>query len=200
MRRSLGTLLLASLFTAPVLAGGRGLDIIEAWYGVGDRVCDASWALQSQCGREGCEVYASNDLCGDPKRGREKALYVTYACGDRTRTKTIPEYAVGVLSCGRSRSYSPYRPAFERSPRRRHRGGLDILSATYGSRHRACDATGSALEFCGGGPECSVPVDNYLCGDPHKGVRKSLFVEFTCGGRVRQASAGEGGELYLSCH
>jgi hypothetical protein len=62
-----------------------GLRILEAWYGRGRRVCDASHALRGACeGRGGCSVKAGNELCGDPVPGVVKGLTVTYRCHGRT--------------------------------------------------------------------------------------------------------------------
>ncbi len=196
-----GILFFAMLGASSAMA--ERLEVIEAWYGAGDRVCNASWAVADRCHGRDCEIYASNDLCGDPRRGREKNLYVTYACGRDTRSLSIPEEGIGVLSCGSG--YADRGRRHESGSRarlpRRHRANfqLDILGAYYGTSRRSCDATAAAYEYCAGRAECAIPSDNYLCGDPHHGRRKSLAVEYTCGGRSRRATAREGRDVFLSC-
>lgn len=66
-----------------------GLQILEAWYGRGRRVCDASHSMRRACeGQPGCEVKAGNELCGDPVPGTIKGLTVTYRChGDVQRAE-----------------------------------------------------------------------------------------------------------------
>ena len=66
-----------------------GLQILEAWYGRGRRVCDAAHSMRRACeGQPGCEVKAGNELCGDPVPGVIKGLTVTYRChGDVRRAE-----------------------------------------------------------------------------------------------------------------
>lgn len=66
-----------------------GLQILEAWYGRGRRVCDAAHTMRRACeGQPGCEVKAGNELCGDPAPGVVKGLTVTYRChGDVRRAE-----------------------------------------------------------------------------------------------------------------
>jgi hypothetical protein len=69
----------------PQSAQRGGLRILEAWYGRGRRVCDASHSMRSACeGRGECTVKAGNELCGDPLPGVVKGLTVTYDCYGRT--------------------------------------------------------------------------------------------------------------------
>jgi hypothetical protein len=61
--------------------GGGGIRILEAWYGRGRRVCDASHTMRQACeGQGGCTIKAGNELCGDPTPGVVKRLTVTYDC------------------------------------------------------------------------------------------------------------------------
>jgi hypothetical protein len=63
-----------------------GLQILEAWYGRGRRVCDAAHSMRRACdGQEGCTVKAGNELCGDPTPGVVKGLSVTYRCHGQVR-------------------------------------------------------------------------------------------------------------------
>lgn len=63
-----------------------GLQIIEAWYGRGRRVCDAAHTMRNACeGQGGCTVKAGNELCGDPVPGVVKGLSVTYSCHGQVR-------------------------------------------------------------------------------------------------------------------
>ncbi len=62
------------------------------------------------------------------------------------------------------------------------RGGIQITQAIYGSGYRQCDA-GYALSHCDGRSQCNIRASNNLCGDPHKGERKTLSVYYRCGNR-----------------
>ncbi|HEU0368134.1 MAG TPA: hypothetical protein VFR42_02925 [Candidatus Acidoferrum sp.] len=67
--------------------GGRGGDrwnlrIEEATYGVRGASCDARRAVREEAERNRNDVRVGNQLCGDPARGAQKRLFVTYRCGD----------------------------------------------------------------------------------------------------------------------
>jgi hypothetical protein len=82
-------------------AAGR-IIIEEARYGARDAgVCNAHDAIQQIVGwRRHADIRVSNELCGDPARGREKHLHVRYRCGDSPSAEAEgPENSVIELSC-----------------------------------------------------------------------------------------------------
>lgn len=77
-------------------------------------------------------------------------------------------------------------------------GGLSIQEAVYGTSYRYCDAT-YAVRHCDGRDSCQIRASNNLCGDPHKGERKTLNVVYSCGydtfeTRIRERETG-----YIEC-
>jgi hypothetical protein len=83
--------------------GPAGRIIIEeARYGSREvGVCNARDTIQQIVGwRRHADIKVSNDLCGDPAKGREKHLHVRYRCGDSPSAEAeAPENAVLELSC-----------------------------------------------------------------------------------------------------
>ncbi|MDJ0656721.1 MAG: hypothetical protein QNJ40_21350 [Xanthomonadales bacterium] len=169
------------------LQRGGGIQIITADYGSDRRACDATYALDHCQGRGYCEIRATNALCGDPDRGTRKDLYLRYSCGGYgAESVQIREGQALTISCaGRDR------PG-------RHRG-IEILRADYGAGNRYCDAGFAFAERCNGQFNCRVPVDNYLCGDPYRGKRKHVEVEYRCNGRVYRERAREETAAFLEC-
>ena len=77
--------------------------------------------------------------------------------------------------------------------------GIIIARAAYGDGRRRCEYTGQLAGMANGRMRASIEVTNNLCGDPAPGERKSLKVEYTCGGPMKQADAFEHRTLYLNC-
>lgn len=78
------------------------IDVIQAWYGVEGRACDATRQISRACnGRNNCTVRATNQLCGDPVPGVVKVLTVWYECerrrGPDSRPRTITRWEGGYL-------------------------------------------------------------------------------------------------------
>lgn len=79
----------------------RGLQVLGALYGDGDRDCDATQVVVSQFnGRASAALKVSNGLCGDPAPGERKSLRVEYACGQERRTVSAYEHRSLEASCG----------------------------------------------------------------------------------------------------
>jgi hypothetical protein len=82
--------------------GPRGrIRIEEARYGLRNASCDARDAVQQAAGgRHNATIVANNELCGDPARGSQKTLWISYRCGDgaafRAETR---EGGTATLSC-----------------------------------------------------------------------------------------------------
>ena len=63
--------------------GGRNrLHIEQADYGARGAMCDARQAVRQEAERNGGNVIAGNQLCGDPARNVQKRLSVVYLYGD----------------------------------------------------------------------------------------------------------------------
>ena len=194
-------LLIAALLAAPLALADHharsfghrvGINIVDAYYGTDRRSCDARYALDHCEGQGQCDVYASNRLCGDPDRGHRKDLVVRYSCGFGVETVVLAEDQGTRLSCG-GRSRAPF------SERQSFARGIEILRADYGAGRRFCDAGYAFAQQCNGLGECRVYVSNDLCGDPHRGKRKFVDVEYRCGGRVFVEQAREGNTAFLGC-
>lgn len=72
----------------------------RADYGVRDRVCDARRAVSDEVERNHGAILVGNQLCGDPARGAQKTLSVTYRCGDSESVRVMArEQETLRLSC-----------------------------------------------------------------------------------------------------
>lgn len=95
-----------------------------------------------------------------------------------------------------SSTSSPYHNDY----RSRGGGSIRIRNASYQADNgRRCDARGSVRSECDGEASCSVEASNDLCGDPAPSHRKTLSVEYDCGGRSQTVSAREKRSVELSC-
>jgi len=191
-------LLLLALSAAPALA--QGLIIVDASYGADGRYCDAGYALAERCeGRFACRVDAGNHLCGDPRRGRVKALEIRYACPGEHRDRLLrlnEGESIELRCAGRGRSA---RDEVLYGRGGRHDGGIYIEAATYVAGRKYCDATSAVASACDGTGRCAVEVGNRLCGDPFEGKRKQLEVRWSCGGHSRRAVFAENQLARLDC-
>ncbi len=77
--------------------------------------------------------------------------------------------------------------------------GIIVIRAGYGDGRRECMLTGQMAGYMNGRMSAQLEVTNTLCGDPAPGQRKSLTLEYTCGGAAKRASAYEHRTLYVSC-
>lgn len=74
----------------------------DAEWGVRGRMCDARQAVRNAIERNEGAVTANNNLCGDPARGDQKRLSITYRCGDSAPVRvTAREDETLRLSCRR---------------------------------------------------------------------------------------------------
>ncbi|MDX1569070.1 MAG: hypothetical protein R3200_01200 [Xanthomonadales bacterium] len=186
------------------------LEILEAIYGTANQVCQATRDVQYACdGRTYCDVEANNRLCGDPARNSRKRLIISYSCGDGIRTVQVWEGEVASAYCMDTRHQAggrPPIPGFERcrnrrdcQPRGSDRNRIWIGEAVYGARDRFCDATDLFVRYCDGQARCSITVDNDLCGDPIRNVKKRAEVDYYCNGRRLQVQVPEDRTAVLSC-
>ncbi|MGI4848130.1 MAG: hypothetical protein ACRYGK_08350 [Janthinobacterium lividum] len=83
----------------------------------------------------------------------------------------------------------------------RRRGGIEIESASYGSRGRRCDLRDSLRSQSRRQEIMHIEVNNRLCGDPAHGQRKQLAVNFRCnGGPVMRQVTDEGRTMAIVCN
>ena len=76
----------------PVGRRRGGLRIVAATYGAGDRMIDVRQLLQSRVQDGRLELQVTNEsMGGDPFRGEQKALQLTYQWGGREYDVTVPE-------------------------------------------------------------------------------------------------------------
>jgi hypothetical protein len=89
----------------PTITGPSTIRIGSAIYGTSDQSkrCDASAHVRQLCdGTTGCRVYPTNAMCGDPRKGTPKQLFVTYRCGDvGMPLLTLPEGRESNIACQR---------------------------------------------------------------------------------------------------
>jgi hypothetical protein len=74
----------------------------DAEWGVRGSMCDARQAVRNSVERNDGAVTANNNLCGDPARGAQKRLSITYRCSDSDPVRiTARENETLRLSCRR---------------------------------------------------------------------------------------------------
>jgi hypothetical protein len=85
-------------------------------------------------------------------------------------------------------------------------GFMQVVNAEYGFEERSCSATTKVIKYVADHcaafrARCYVPVTNEdLCGDPAKGVTKTLTAKIMCGDDEKTRSAKETDKsLTLSC-
>jgi len=82
----------------------------------------------------------------------------------------------------------------------RESGRVMILSARYGIRERACDASESIRRIVGWRRGADFIVNNNLCGDPAPGRLKNLYIEYRCpDGQEQRMNARENELISLYC-
>lgn len=86
--------------TQEISCVSRGITVDYATYRGRYNSCDATYAVADQCdGRDYCDVYASNNLCGDPEFRTVKDLEITYYCGRHRKSVFTRENSYARLSC-----------------------------------------------------------------------------------------------------
>ncbi|MDX1570883.1 MAG: hypothetical protein R3200_10375, partial [Xanthomonadales bacterium] len=165
------------------------------------RSCDATRVFERQCrGQGSCEVQVDNSLCGDPAGGRQKFALIQYACNGQPQQKLVEEGNVARLECsGGSPRLPTAPPAAPPVAPPASSPTIRIEDARYGAGNRTCEANLAFARACNGQWSCEVPVDNELCGDPARGDRKSVEVEYRCGDRSLTAVVDEGDTARLAC-
>ena len=82
--------------------GWARVRVEEARYGTRRGTCDARRAVRDEIERNRGAILVGNNLCGDPARGDQKRLSVTYRCGNSESVRiTARENETLRLSCRR---------------------------------------------------------------------------------------------------
>lgn len=87
---------------------------------------------------------------------------------------------------------------------------IRILSAKYGNtsfelegdlgyKQYFCNAKDALLRECDGKKKCRIIVGNSFCGDPYPGKGKYLYVEYTCGQKLKRAKKSQTEVMILKC-
>ena len=160
--------LLAASCTRTLVAGE--LKIVKATWGNGDKVNDATEALQEHMrGIEGVFLYISpsnKEFGPDPAPGKKKELTVVYTDGGAEKTVVLPEKKRSVILANAE-------PSEE----------FKVLGAFYGRGNDWNDVTETVQKTLA--DKGSVMIDNKAFGpDPAPRQKKELWVVYTKGGAI----------------
>jgi hypothetical protein len=82
--------------------GWARVRVEEARYGARRSTCDARRAVRDEVERNRGAILVNNELCGDPARGAQKRLSVTYRCGNSESVRIVAREGETLrLSCRR---------------------------------------------------------------------------------------------------
>ncbi|MFW5499828.1 MULTISPECIES: hypothetical protein [unclassified Maridesulfovibrio] len=73
------------------------------------------------------------------------------------------------------------------------------LEGELGYKQYFCNAKEALAKECNGKNKCRVIVGNTICGDPYPGKGKYLYVEYTCGRKLKRAKKSQTEVMVLSC-
>ncbi|ACS81158.1 hypothetical protein [Maridesulfovibrio salexigens] len=73
------------------------------------------------------------------------------------------------------------------------------LEGELGYKQYFCNAKETLVKECNGKNKCRVIVGNTICGDPYPGKGKYLYVEYTCGRKLKRAKKSQTEVMVLSC-
>jgi hypothetical protein len=174
----------------------RGLRILGAQYGVGNRMMDVTNRLSTQIRGDRLSLQVMNQtMGGDPARGQGKALTVWYTFNGRSEQTVVNEN--GYLNLPGETAYNGDPRDRANRDNRYNGGALQITRAQYGVGNRMMDVT-NRLNTQIQGDRLSLQVMNQtMGGDPASGQIKTLTVWYTFNGRSEQAVVNENGYLNL---
>ncbi len=176
------------------------IEILDVLYGQDQQTCRALNSVGQQCnGRDRCEINADDNLCGNPYANVTKQLFVAYRCGQEParRTVSVEQGQTALVYC---RLADPGR--YPTTPAPGSGRGQDLIliqNVVYGIGSRICDATDAFRYQCDDQSECSIKVDNRMCGDPARGDRKSASISYQCNNRTLTMNVREGDTARISC-
>ncbi len=73
------------------------------------------------------------------------------------------------------------------------------LGNELGYKQYFCDAKGALVELCDGKKACRIIVGSKICGDPYPGKGKYLYVEYSCGDKLKRAKNTQTEIMKLKC-
>ncbi|WP_319778495.1 hypothetical protein [Maridesulfovibrio sp.] len=73
------------------------------------------------------------------------------------------------------------------------------LEGELGYKQYFCNAKEALLKKCDGKDKCRIIVGSTFCGDPYPGKGKYLYVEYTCGQKMKRAKKSQTEVMLLTC-
>ncbi|SDL31195.1 Galactose binding lectin domain-containing protein [Maridesulfovibrio ferrireducens] len=73
------------------------------------------------------------------------------------------------------------------------------LGNELGYKQYFCDAKDALIEKCDGKDRCKIIVGSQICGDPYPGKGKYLYVEYSCGEKLKRAKNTQTEIMLLKC-
>lgn len=169
--------------------GHRGLRIVRARYGAGNRWMDVTATLQNLVSNDRLSIKVNNtDMGGDPAEGQHKDLRVEWEYRGRSQETRLREGDYLNLP----EDDGDYHGDYGRDSR-----DLRIIKARYGAGNRWMDVT-NTLQNLVSENRLNVKVNNTnMGGDPADDQHKELEVEWAYHGRRQETRLREGDSLNL---
>ncbi|GEM_PF-2094555 len=73
------------------------------------------------------------------------------------------------------------------------------LGNELGYKQYFCNAKEALMKMCDGKDKCKIIVGSQICGDPYPGKGKYLYVEYTCGDKLKRAKNTQTEVMLLKC-
>ncbi|WP_291328437.1 hypothetical protein [Desulfovibrio sp. UCD-KL4C] len=73
------------------------------------------------------------------------------------------------------------------------------LGNKLGYKQYFCNAKEALSEMCDGDKACQIIVGSQICGDPYPGKGKYLYVEYSCGGKIKRVKNSQTEIMKLKC-
>ncbi|WP_320172341.1 hypothetical protein [Maridesulfovibrio sp.] len=73
------------------------------------------------------------------------------------------------------------------------------LGNELGYKQYFCNAGPALIKKCNGHDKCKIIVGSTICGDPYPGRGKYLYVEYTCGNKLKRAKNTQTEVMVLKC-
>jgi len=73
------------------------------------------------------------------------------------------------------------------------------LEGELGYKQYFCNAKEALVKKCDGKEKCRIIVGSTFCGDPYPGRGKYLYVEYTCGNKLKRAKKSQTEIMLLKC-
>jgi len=173
------------------IASAQELRIISAQYGHDNRWADVTDIVRRSTMRGRLDIIVGNQTFGmDPAPAEFKSLRIEYRLNGQPMRDEFPENTRVILPRGEMRRDDDDR-------RRGPEGGLQILSAQYGSRNRRVDVDRLVRAYVRDG-QLRMRINNdTMGGDPDRGADKRLRVEYVFNGQRDVVEVGEDNDLIL---